>query len=151
MSAIGAKDRRAYALGLDFSTRAVKTVVLDIKEAEVVYTGTIDYDTSLPHYGTRGGVLPTDEPTIRHTSPFMLIEALDLAFNELNSSGLDLGRIGVVKMDAMQHCTVYTDASFGERLAHLDSTQPLLPQLRTSITRETLPIWEDRSPVREVE
>jgi xylulokinase len=81
----------------------------------------------------------------------MLIEALDLAFSELNSNGLDLGRIGVVKVDAMQHCTVYTDASFGERLAHLDSTQPLLPQLRTSITRETSPIWEDRSPVREVE
>jgi xylulokinase len=151
MSATRAEDRSAYALGLDFSTRAVKTVVLDIKAAEVVYTGTIDYDTSLPHYGTRGGVLPADEPTIRHTSPFMLIEALDLAFNELNSSGLDLGRIGVVKVDAMQHCTVYTDASFGKRLAHLDSTQPLLPQLRTSITRETLPIWEDRSPVREVE
>lgn len=151
MSATRAKDRGAYALGLDFSTRAVKTVVLDIKEAEVVYTSTIEYDTTLAHYDTRGGVLPTDEPTIRHTSPFMLIEALDLAFSELNSNGLDLGRIGVVKVDAMQHCTVYTDASFGERLAHLDPTQPLLPQLRICITRETSPIWEDRSPVREVE
>ena len=141
MSATRAKDRGAYALGLDFSTRAVKTVVLDIKDAEVVYTSTIEYDTTLVHYDTRGGVLPTDEPTIRHTSPFMLIEALDLAFNELNSSGLDLGRIGVVKMDAMQHCTVYTDASFGERLAHLDPAQSLLPQLQKSITRETSPIW----------
>ncbi len=150
MSAIRAKDRKTYALGLDFSTRAVKTVVLDIKKTEVVYTGTIDYDTSLPHYGTRGGVLPAESPEIKHTSPFMLIEALDLAFNELNSSGLDLGRIGVVKVDAMQHCTVYADASFDERLACLDPGQPLLPQLQAGITRETSPIWEDRSPVREV-
>jgi len=124
MPAIRIEDRRIYTLGLDFSTRAVKTVVLDINEAEIVYTGTIEYDSALAHYGTRGGVLPADEPTLRHTSPFMLIEALDLAFSELNSSGLDLGCIGVVKVDAMQHCTVYTDASFDERLACLDPGQP---------------------------
>ena len=151
MPAIRIEDRRTYALGLDFSTRAVKTVVLDINEAEMVYTGTIEYDNALAHYGTRGGVLPADEPTLRHTSPFMLIEALDLAFSELNRTGLDVGCIAAVKVDAMQHCTIYADSAFGERLACLDPGQPLLPQLQAGIMRETSPIWEDRSPVREVE
>ena len=141
MPASRIENRRIYTLGLDFSTRAVKIVILDINEAEMVYTGTIEYDSALAHYGTRGGVLPADEPTIRHTSPFMLIEALDLAFSELNRAGLDVGCIAAVKVDAMQHCTIYVDSSFGERVAYLDSGQPLLPQLRICITRETSPIW----------
>ncbi len=90
-------------------------------------------------------------PAIRHTSPFMLLEALDLVFSRLQKSGVDLGLIGAVKIDAMQHCTVYADASFGERVESLDAGQDLLPQLEPSITRRTSPIWEDRSPVKEAE
>jgi len=53
-----------------------------------------------------------------------------------------------VKIDAMQHCTIYTDTSFGDRVQSLDEGQNLLAQLDTSITRKTSPIWEDRSPVK---
>jgi sugar (pentulose or hexulose) kinase len=138
-----------YALGLDFSTQAVKIVVLDMHSAEVIYTSNFDYDTVSARFGTRGGVLPAEQLEIRHTSPFMLIEALDLAFRRLHEGNVDTPCIKVVKIDAMQHCTVYTDASFGEKLAVLDPGQCLLPQLKLTITRKTSPIWEDRSPVKE--
>jgi len=141
--------QRTYALGLDFSTQTVKIVVLDVHSAEVLYTDSFDYDSAFGYYGTRGGVLPAEQLEIRHTSPFMLIEALDLAFRRLHESDVDMSCIKAVKSDAMQHCTVYTDASFGELVAVLDPRQCLLPQLRSSITRETSPIWEDRSPVKE--
>jgi xylulokinase len=143
------RGQRTYALGLDFSTQAVKIVVLDVHSAEVLYTGSFDYDNAFGYYGTRGGVLPAEQLEIRHTSPFMLIEALDLAFRRLHEGHVDMSCIKAVKSDAMQHCTVYTGASFGERVAVLDHHQYLLPQLGSSITRQTSPIWEDRSPVKE--
>ena len=138
-----------YTLGLDFSTQSCKSVVLDARSTKVLRTDSFDYDTTFPKYRTKGGVLQSRLPAIRHTSPSMLLEALDLIFSRLHKSGVDMGLIGAVKVDAMQHCTVYTDNSFGDRVRSLDAGQTLLAQLDTSITRKTSPIWEDRSPVKE--
>jgi xylulokinase len=138
-----------YALGLDFSTQSCKALVLDVRGAKVIRTDSFEYDTTFPKYRTRGGVLQSRLSEIRHTSPSMLIEALDLVFGRLQKSNIDLGLIGAVKIDAMQHCTVYTDMPFGHRLQSLDAGQNLLAQLDTSITRKTSPVWEDRSPVKE--
>jgi xylulokinase len=138
-----------YALGLDFSTQSCKALVLDVRGAKVLHTDSFDYDTTLPKYRTKGGVLQSSLPEIRHTSPSMLLEALDLVFGRLQKSDIDLGLIGAVKIDAMQHCTMYTDTSFGDRVQSLDEGQNLLAQLDTSITRKTSPIWEDRSPAKE--
>jgi len=143
------RGQRTYALGLDFSTQAVKMVILDVHSAEVLYTGSFDYDNAFEYYGTRGGVLPSEQLEIRHTSPFMLIEALNLAFRRLHEGDVDMFCIKAVKIDGMQHCTVYTDASFGERVAVPNPHQYLLPQLGSSITRKTSPMWEDRSPIKE--
>lgn len=142
-------DDTVYALGIDFGTQSVKIVVLDVYDPRVIYTGVFEYDTVLEHYGTRGGVLPTTHPEIRHTSPFMLIETVDMAFWRLQQDGVDVSRLRVIKIDAMQHCTVYTDKSFVERVIASDPGRALLPQIEPSITRETCPIWEDRSPVKE--
>ena len=138
-----------YTLGLDFGTQSVKTVVLNVHTAEVVYTYSFEYDSSLPSYGTHGGVLPGKNPETRHTSPFMIIEALDLAFVKLQLSGIEVQEIKAVKIDAMQHCTVYADSSFSERLSALDPEFNLLPQLQPCITRKSSPIWEDRSTLEE--
>ena len=149
MSPTRVSEGTVYALGLDFSTQSVKALVLDVRGAGVVLTDSFDYDTAFPNYGTNGGVLQNRLPAIRHTSPFMLLEALDLVFSRLQKSGVDPGLIGAVKVDAMQHCTMYTDTSFGDRVQSLDEGYNLLAQLETSITRKTSPIWEDRSPVKE--
>ena len=116
-----------------------------------MHTDSLDYDAAFPAYGTEGGVLQDQHPGVRHTSPFMLLEALDLVFDRLQKGGVDLGLIRAVKIDAMQHCTVYADASFGARVGSLDAGRSLMPQLGPSITRRTSPIWEDRSPVKEAE
>jgi len=140
-----------YTLGIDFGTQSVKALVLDVHGAGVVHTDSFDYDTTLPEYGTEGGVLPSQLPAIRHTSPFMMLEALDLVFSRLRRSSVDPGRIGAVKIDAMQHCSVYADASFAGQVASISPGQELLPQLKPTITRRTSPIWEDRCPVKEAE
>lgn len=140
-----------YALGIDFGTQSVKVLLLDVHGAAVMHTDSFDYDTAFPEYGTEGGVLQNKGSVTRHTSPLMLLEALDLAFGRLQKGDVDLGSIGAIKIDAMQHCTVYADESFGERVESLDAQLSLLAQLDSSITRRTSPIWEDRSPVREAE
>ena len=142
-------DDTVYALGIDFGTQSVKMVVLDVYDPKVIYTGAFEYDTVLLSYGTRGGVLPTKRPEIRHTSPLMLIEAVDMVFWRLQEDGVDISCIRVIKIDAMQHCTVYTDKSFVGRVTASDPGRALLPQIEPSITRETCPIWEDRAPVKE--
>jgi len=144
-------DSKVYALGMDFGTQSVKSVVLDVYDAEVVYTDSFEYDFVFPMYRTQGGVLPDENLEIRHTAPFMLIEALDMAFARLYASSINTGYIKAVKIDAMQHCTVYSDTSFGERVRALNPEQDILPQLQPCITRKTSPIWEDRSTIEEVD
>jgi xylulokinase len=140
-----------YSLGIELSTQSCKLVVLDVMSSHVIYTESFDYDNTFPEYGTRGGVLLVEDSAIRHTSPFMLIEALGSIFGKLKNDGIDLSQIKAVKADGMQHCTVYTDESFGKKIRILDPRSELLEQLHLTITRKSSPIWEDRSPIKEAE
>ncbi len=140
-----------YTLGLEFSTQSVKTVVLDIMNCSTVYTGSFDYDTAFPMYQTHGGVLYSENPDIRHTSPFMLIKALEAAFSSIEKQDLDLSLIQAIKIDAMQHCTVYVNARFDKALHCLDPSKNLLDQLSPAIARNRSPIWEDRSTFKEID
>lgn len=134
-----------FALGLEFSTQSAKAVVLDLANGTVEQTFQLTYDDSFPDYGTRGGVLPSADPAVRHTSPAMLAEALEELFRRMRTDSVDLSRVEAVKLDAQQHCTVYVDASFPDRLTALDPARPLAGQLKDSFSRESAPIWEDRS------
>ncbi len=137
-----------YSLGLEFSTQSVKLALLELASGEPAFLGGFEYDAAFPQYGTRGGVLPSDSE--RHTSPAMLLEALDQAFNELAASGIDLLQIGAVKVDGMQHCTLCLDGSLSGRLKNLSADYSLCDQLSPALTRDTAPIWEDRSTAQEV-
>ncbi len=122
-----------------------------MNEKSVVYTGKFEFDENFPGYGTKGGVLESDRPGLRHTSPYLMLEALDFVFGKLKNEGVDLAAVGAIKLDAMQHCTVYTDAAFSSRLKSLDNTKNLLDALKDSISRKTSPIWEDRTTETEAD
>lgn len=139
-----------YSLGMEFSTQSVKMVVLDVEDRAVIYTGKFDYDTALPKYKTQGGVIPARRPERRHTSPAMITESVDLAFQRLKDDGVEMDLIGCIKLDAQQHCTVYTDAGFASLVTSLSSRQSLVSQVRRHFSRKTSPIWEDRTPRREI-
>ncbi|MBN1439507.1 MAG: hypothetical protein JW929_08865 [Anaerolineales bacterium] len=133
------------SLGIEFSTQSVKLIVLDLERKQVAYTGKFDYDATFPHYKTSGGILPAASPQIRHTSPYLMIEALDFLFQKLKSDGVDLAQIKAVKADGMQHCTLYFGAAFARALGALQPEKNLLDQLQGTLSRKTAPIWEDRS------
>lgn len=71
-----------------------------------------------------------------------------MAFAELD--GIDLMQIVVIKVDGMQHCTLYLDDSLTRRLENLSPEFDLCYQLAPALTRQTAPIWEDRSTGAEV-
>ncbi|MCX5849418.1 MAG: FGGY family carbohydrate kinase [Deltaproteobacteria bacterium] len=137
------------ALGIEFSTQSVKTLALDVRGGNVIHTDSFKYDDSFPFYGTVGGVLPNSDASVRHTSPLMLLEAVDRALMKLRSLGI-APRVKAVKIDAMQHCTVYVDGTFAERLKTLDPSRPLAEHVGPALTRKSSPIWEDRSTAHEV-
>ncbi len=140
-----------YSLGIEFSTQSVKLVVLDLNNYCISYNDSFNYDQAFPDYKTEGGVLPSEAEEIRHTSPFMLIEAVDLAFKRLSESHIDVSLIKTVKCDGMQHCTVYVNSSFGEIISSLNPEEDLLKQITPCISRPASPIWEDRSTAKEAE
>ncbi len=141
----------SYSLGIEFSTQSVKLVVLDLDNTDIAFSDSFNYDQAFPEYKTEGGVLPSPDEEIRYTSPFMLIEAVDLAFKRLSESGIDISLIKAIKCDGMQHCTVYADSSFGKTISSLDPDQDLLKQIGSCISRPASPIWEDRSTAKEAE
>ena len=136
------------SIGIEFSTQSVKTVALDLKSGEMVFSDTFEYDTVFPEYETMGGILPSELPEERHTSPLMLVEAMDHCFNRL-SSNIDLSLARVIKVDAMQHCTVYVKAGFRDCLSSLNHQYSLVDQLTDIFSRSTCPTWEDRSTADE--
>lgn len=138
-------------LGIEFSTQSAKSVVLDTVGAEVRHTDQFSYDEEFPRYGTRGGVLPSDDPARRHTSPLMMVEALDRVFERLLTSPVDLETIAAIKIDGQQHCSVYTRGSYMDRLDRLRTPDPAVPgtplrrHFEDVFSRKSAPIWEDRT------
>ncbi len=137
------------SLGIEFSTQSVKTALLDALSGDVVHTGSFAYDERFPWYQTTGGVLPHNDPSVRQTSPSMLLEALDLCFALLLEQGVELGRVTVIKIDAMQHCTVCAGEDFQSAVGSLDPSRSIKEQIAPVLTRRNAPIWEDRSTAAE--
>jgi len=139
-----------YSLGLELSTQSAKYVVLGL-DGKIALSGKFDFDATFPVYGTKGGVLPADQPEIRHASPGLLTESIDEIFSRLVKKGIPLAEIGAVKADAMQHCSVYASKKIDTSLASLHPGKSLLEQIENSFTRSSSPIWEDRSSATETE
>jgi xylulokinase len=126
-------------------------VILDLSVNSLCFKDSFNNDQAFPSYNTAGGVLPYPSSDIRHTSPFMLIEAIDLAFKRIKEKGVDVSAIKAIKSDGMQHCTVYANSSFKQTVSHLDPDKTLITQLKQTISRPSSPIWEDRSTQRQAE
>jgi xylulokinase len=137
--------KQRLMLGLDSSTQSLSAVLIDPAARQVVYETAVNFDADLPHYGTRNGVLRSDDPTVVHAPPLMWVEALDLLFERLRAAGVPLGAVAAVAGSGQQHGSVYLDAAFPRQLAGLDPRQPLAEQLRAVLTRATAPVWMDSS------
>lgn len=138
------------SLGIELSTQTAKIIVLD-SEKGVVYRTSIDYDSRFPKYRTKKGVLHSDNKEKKHTSPKMLVEVIDECFEQMERDNVNLSDVGAIKLDGMQHCTVYANGNLErvlKRIREYDCEDGSLIEYFNrfpSFSRATAPIWEDRT------
>lgn len=140
-------------LGFDCSTQSLKATVLDANLTIVAYDA-VHFDSDLPHYSTKGGVLRDwTEPGRIVSPPLMWAEALELLLHKLRPK-VDYGSVVAVSGSAQQHGSVYWNKGASAVLASLDPTKNLAPQLAFAFATPESPVWMDSSTTeqcREVE
>jgi xylulokinase len=137
-------------LGFDCSTQSLTAIVLDATDdrTRVVFESSLQFDTALPQYGTRHGVLPPSGPGVAVSSPLLWADALDTMMARVARS-VDLRRIQAIAGSAQQHGSVYMNDSARSTLANLDVRRAPGQQLAGCLARAVSPIWMDSSTTAE--
>ena len=136
-------------LGLDSSTQSLSAVVIDLDTRKVVYEKSLNFDRALPQYKTQNGVLLNRDPLVKHSSPLLWADALDLIFAEMKKDGVALGEILAISGSGQQHGSVYFNERIDAALANLNPQKTLVENLRGVFARKTSPIWMDSSTAAE--
>ena len=92
--------------GLDVSTQGTKLVVIDVLEQAAVYQDQLTYDTDLPHYETRDGVIRDQPPGVSESDPRMWIEAVETLLARLQASDVDQCDVRCLSVSGQQHGVV---------------------------------------------
>jgi len=136
-------------LGLDSSTQSLSAILIDVDKQKVVYETSLNFDKVLPQFKTRNGVLPSRNPLIKHSSPFLWAAALDKLFAQMKKDGVALGKILAISGSGQQHGSVYLKSNAEETFAQLDPKKSLETNLQGVFSRKTSPIWMDSSTTEE--
>jgi xylulokinase len=134
--------------GLDSSTQSLTVTAIEIDgdDRRVVLERSARFDDVLPKYGTRHGVLPSEDPRVAHAPPLMWAEALDRMLGSIVADGgVDWRQLRAISGSAQQHGSVYVNRIAATRLPALDLRNPFVDQLRDVLSRPTSPIWMDSS------
>ncbi|KAM4718109.1 xylulose kinase isoform 2-T2 [Anableps anableps] len=131
-------------LGLDFSTQQLKVVAID-GGLSVVHQDSVQFDSELPEFRTRGGVhIHPDGLTV--TSPVLMwVKALDLLLDKMKTAGFDFARVQALSGSGQQHGAVFWKKGAARTLAQLDPGQNLHQQLQDSFSVQDSPVWMDSS------
>lgn len=116
--------------GIDSSTQSSKLLIIDFDSSQVVYTDSVNYDTDLPNYSTKNGVLSTKSEGVSESNPSMWIEALEILFERLKGSAIPQHNIKALSVSGQQHGLVALDAD-------------------GNLTREKSKLWNDFSTQEE--
>ena len=116
--------------GLDVSTQSCKLVVIDIDDEEIVFVDSVNYDSDLPHYNTRNGVIQNQPEGVSESDPKMWLEAVDLIFGKLRKSKLPMDQIRCISVSGQQHGLVALDE-------------------KGNLTRANSKLWNDFSTLEE--
>ena len=141
-----------FYLGLDASTQSLTAVLIqaDASRHAVVGERSLSYDEAFPAYGTRHGVLPSDDPLVAQSPPLMWVDALDRMMGDLARLWpREMADLAALSGSAQQHGSVYLSAQADATLTALDPGVPLSTSVGHVLTRRASPIWMDASTSRE--
>jgi xylulokinase len=136
-------------LGFDSSTQSLSAIVIDLDARKVIYEKSLNFDKALPQHKTQKGVLPNRDPLVKHSSPLLWADALDLIFAEMKRDGVALGEILAISGSGQQHGSVYLNERAEKVLANLNPRKSLVENLNGIFSRKTSPIWMDSSTAKE--
>ncbi|QSH41059.1 FGGY family carbohydrate kinase [Lentisphaerota bacterium ZTH] len=132
-------------LGLDCSTQSLKATVIDTDSGSVVHSSDINFGRDLPEYRCPGGFLESSDPLHVLTPPLLWAAALDMILGKLQNANIPVEKICGISGSGQQHGSVYLNAEFEQTLSGLDRNCTLEEQLKDCFSRETSPVWMDRS------
>ncbi|KAA3612559.1 MAG: hypothetical protein DWQ05_18065 [Calditrichaeota bacterium] len=99
--------------GLDVSTQSCKIVVIDLQNDDILYVDSVNYDTDLPEFNTRNGVLQNGESGVSESEPLMWLQAVEMLFGRLQKSHVPQSDIKCISVSGQQHGLVALDAQGG--------------------------------------
>ena len=73
--------------GLDVSTQSCKLVVIDCDAEEVIFVDSVNYDTDLPRYDTRNGVIQGQPEGVSESDPGMWLEKFHESYGPFGPRG----------------------------------------------------------------
>jgi len=142
----------AIYLGFDLSTQSLTAIAIEVERSRrrVLFERSLVFDDELPHYGTRHGVLPQDDPLVATSCPSMWAEALDRMMAVIaREGGFDLRSVRAISGSAQQHGSVYIKGTAPAAFTTLDPARPLVGQVSGMLSRPDAPIWMDASTAAE--
>lgn len=75
-------------------------------ELHPLHEEAINFDTDLPQYETKGGVIKNDEKREVFAPVAMWIEALDLVLTRMKEKGFDFSKVKGISGAGQQHASV---------------------------------------------
>ena len=96
--------------GLDVSTQSCKLVILDYEAGQIVFVGLVNYDTDLPAYQTKNGVMQGLAEGVSESDPKMWLEAVDMVFDRARQAQIPLHQVRCISVSGQQHGLVALDA-----------------------------------------
>ncbi|MBN1441626.1 MAG: carbohydrate kinase, partial [Planctomycetes bacterium] len=141
-------------LGLDSSTQSLTAIAIEVtgSSRRIVFEHSLRFDDALPGYGTRNGVLPSEDPLVALSSPQMWAEALDRMMEVIAAqTAFSLSEVRAISGSGQQHGSVYLNDRAASVLEGLDPERPLVEQIGGMFSRQSSPIWMDSSTCQQCE
>ena len=136
-------------LGIDASTQSIDAVILDLDSGELQTFDSVKFD-DIPGYECENGVLPNDDPLIKHSNPLLWLDGLEVLLQQLADRGVDFSKVSAISGSGQQHGTVYLNADFVNSRWDV-SGKSLAETFKPLLARKTSPIWMDSSTSDECE
>jgi len=132
-------------LGLNCNQHTFSATVLDPSSGELIYCDAVNFDDDLPHRETQQGVVRGDKAGEYGIDPQMLIESMELLFeNLLDSPEVDIADITHVTGSATAS-TIFVKQSFDEIINSLNPSLPIIEQVRSTYATRFCPSLLDTS------
>ena len=132
-------------LGIDCCTRKMNALVIDTDRRTLSPTISVYYSDLRPQSEIKNGMVPNEDPLVKHSDPLVWADALDTLLGRLTEAGIDLSTISAISGCAQQHGTVYLSPDFAKNNWISGKTSSLAEAVAPMLTRKSSPIWMDSS------